>query len=87
MAPRKTIKRFSGCFSKSSGNCQGPIVGHWITRIGNVEIRYEVCAGHSTDLMKAALVNQLMRKGFAAIGMRFPKEAPRFEFKYLSRRG
>ena len=86
MAPRKTIKRFSGCISKSSGGCQGPIVGHWIVRWGNLEFQSEVCAAHSTNFVKAALINLGIRKGFAAFGARLPSEVPRFEFKYISKR-
>ncbi len=86
MASKKTIKRFSGCISKSSGGCQGPIVGHWIVRWGKLELQSEVCAAHAINFVKAALINQAIRKGFAAFGSRLPNEAPKFEFKYISRR-
>jgi len=82
MASRKIVKRFPGCISKSSGGCQGPIVGDWIVRIGNLEFRSEVCAAHSANFVKAGLINQGIRKGFAALGTRFPSEAPKFEFKF-----
>ena len=86
MASRKTIRRFPGCISKDSGTCQGPIVGNWIVRMANEEFHSEVCAAHAANFAKAAAINLLTRKAFSAFGARLPKEVPRFEFKYVSRR-
>lgn len=47
-----------------------------------MEFQSEVCAAHSTNFVKAALINLGIRKGFAAFGARLPSEVPRFEFKY-----
>ncbi len=86
MASRKSIKKFSGCFSKSSGMCRGPMVGHLIVKFGNYESWFEVCAGHSPNFLTATLTGQLIRKGLALFGMPL-KGAPKFEFRYLRTRG
>ena len=85
MPRRKIVKRISGCFSKSSGTCQGPIVGHFIVKWGNQETRFEACAAHAQNLVTAALTSKVVNKGLGAFGIRF-QGAPRFDFKYISRR-
>ena len=82
MASRKTIKRFSGCISKSNGGCEGPIVGDWIMTIGNLESRSEVCAAHALNFVKAGAVSWAMRKGLSAIGVSLPRGSPKFEFRF-----
>jgi hypothetical protein len=51
-----------------------------------LESQSEVCAAHATNFVKAALINQAMRKGLGLFGVRLPGEIPRFEFKYISKR-